>query len=245
MEKPYERLRQARIDAGFKSASAAARQFGWGDATYRHHENGTRAYGIDQAQTYGAAFKVSAIWLLDIGPSARESWRVPLGKFYTEVAYPELTYREGLEDLVELAHEALGMRFVVELDVSINNTEVRRGGDGKLLFHIIGPEMVGVPDEKFDSGFLFFMRAPLLSSKPSVNAGDLILVDGEYGEINSRPELLVIRNTDVEDVVVGWVMQREDGQGVVLPDGSGRPPLIVDKEKGGIIGRVLWVGHHV
>ncbi|WP_157218697.1 helix-turn-helix domain-containing protein [Flavisphingomonas formosensis] len=245
MEKPFERLRQARIEAGFKSASAAARKFGWGDATYRHHENGTRAYGIDQAQMYGEAFGVSPIWLLDIGPSARESWRVPVGKFFTEVVYPELTYREGLEELLELAGRSFGMSFVIELDVGVRSMEVKRKESGDIVFHIVSPETLSIPEEKFKNGFLFFMRAPVLSSKPAVHAGDLVLVDGEYGEVNARPELLVVRNAEVEDIVIGWVTQREDGQGVILSDGSGRPALTVSAEDGGIIGKVLWVGHRL
>lgn len=59
-----KRLRQARIDAGHASASAAANARGWEVGTYRHHENGTRNYGVDQAILYGEAFRVSADWLL-------------------------------------------------------------------------------------------------------------------------------------------------------------------------------------
>lgn len=58
------RLRQAREKAGFESASAAAAKFGWGEAGYRHHENGTRGFGLDAAKKYGRAFKVKPGWLL-------------------------------------------------------------------------------------------------------------------------------------------------------------------------------------
>lgn len=61
-----ERLKQARIDAGYTSASEAAQRFGWGEAGYRHHENGTRDYGPDAAKRYGRAFGVKPGWLLGL-----------------------------------------------------------------------------------------------------------------------------------------------------------------------------------
>lgn len=65
-----DRLRQARIAAGFTSASEAAQRFGWGEASYRHHENATRNYGPDAAKRYGRAFKVKPAWLLGLDPSS-------------------------------------------------------------------------------------------------------------------------------------------------------------------------------
>lgn len=61
---PWERLRQAREKAGYDSASAAARAFGWPEARYRHHENGQRNFKRDAAVTYGRAFKVALEWLM-------------------------------------------------------------------------------------------------------------------------------------------------------------------------------------
>lgn len=58
------RLRAARKKAGFDSAQAAAEAFRWGVAGYRHHENGTRGFGLDAAKKYGRAFRVKPGWLL-------------------------------------------------------------------------------------------------------------------------------------------------------------------------------------
>jgi SOS-response transcriptional repressor LexA len=63
-EMKADRLRQARIKAGYESAVDAADAFGWGVAGYRHHENGTRGYGPDAAKKYARAFRVKAGWLL-------------------------------------------------------------------------------------------------------------------------------------------------------------------------------------
>lgn len=59
-----ERLRQARISAGYKKAQDAIDAFGWQAGTYRHHENGTRSFDVDAAKRYGRAFKINPGWLL-------------------------------------------------------------------------------------------------------------------------------------------------------------------------------------
>lgn len=64
VEQKAERLRSARIKAGYGSAAEAADAFGWGVAGYRHHENGTRGFGADAARKYARAFRVKPGWLL-------------------------------------------------------------------------------------------------------------------------------------------------------------------------------------
>lgn len=59
-----ERLRLARIKAGYASAADACRAFGWSEGTYRHHDNGTRGFGADAAKRYGRAFKVKPGYLM-------------------------------------------------------------------------------------------------------------------------------------------------------------------------------------
>lgn len=67
---PPQRLREARIKAGFKSAADAARRHGWRTPTYSAHENGTRNLSRENAATYAAAFAVDPAWLL-FGDSTR------------------------------------------------------------------------------------------------------------------------------------------------------------------------------
>lgn len=59
-----ERLRKARMDAGFKSASEAARRFGWLPSTYLAHENGQNGLKPDVAITYAEKFGIDPGWLL-------------------------------------------------------------------------------------------------------------------------------------------------------------------------------------
>lgn len=59
-----DRLRTARIKAGYDSAAEAARAFGWEVPAYRHHENGTRGITVEAAKRYARAFRVNPGWLL-------------------------------------------------------------------------------------------------------------------------------------------------------------------------------------
>lgn len=64
-----ERLRQARIAAGFRSSASAAEALGMKPGTYNAHERagqpGARDYDPDQAMTYSRKFKVDVSWLLN------------------------------------------------------------------------------------------------------------------------------------------------------------------------------------
>lgn len=59
-----ERLKQARIDAGFDSAAAFARAIGISPVTYRAHENGQNGYDANDAQIYARKLGKTAAWLL-------------------------------------------------------------------------------------------------------------------------------------------------------------------------------------
>ncbi len=60
-----DRLRQARLAAGFEGPSEAAERFGWSKNTYKSNENGNATYSFKKAKEYAAAFKVRAEWLYD------------------------------------------------------------------------------------------------------------------------------------------------------------------------------------
>ncbi|TNF19167.1 MAG: XRE family transcriptional regulator [Rhodobacteraceae bacterium] len=61
---PHERLRQARINAGFATVADAAKAFGWKYPTYAGHENGHRGMKTHDVKKYADAFKVTEVWLL-------------------------------------------------------------------------------------------------------------------------------------------------------------------------------------
>lgn len=59
-----ERLKFARQQAGFRTATEAAESLGVGAPTYTHHENGTRAPRNDDLAHYARRFRVTTDWLL-------------------------------------------------------------------------------------------------------------------------------------------------------------------------------------
>lgn len=62
MSEPHNRLREARLKAGYESAADAARAFGWKEVTYRAHESEGR--GVDKSlEKYAKAFGVMPEWL--------------------------------------------------------------------------------------------------------------------------------------------------------------------------------------
>ena len=59
-----ERLKDARLKAGFRSAAEAAERFGWVSSTYSSHENGTRGVKPDDVKKYALAFRSDPCYLL-------------------------------------------------------------------------------------------------------------------------------------------------------------------------------------
>lgn len=72
MGERHDRLRQARIAAGFQRATDAAERFGWGKNTYKSNENGNAPFSFKKAKEYADAFGVRAEWLYDAAGAMRE-----------------------------------------------------------------------------------------------------------------------------------------------------------------------------
>src|SRR5262245_15858893 len=59
-----ERLQKARRSAGYRTATDAARAFGWNENTYRSAENGSRPPSKTNIITYAKAYGVTVDWLM-------------------------------------------------------------------------------------------------------------------------------------------------------------------------------------
>lgn len=91
-----ERLRKARMAAGFKSAKAAADRMGISGSTYAAHENGQNEFDATAAAIYGRAFGVTASWLLTgegAGPVERTPPPTPAPQ---GLDVPEIRVRGGM-----------------------------------------------------------------------------------------------------------------------------------------------------
>lgn len=58
-----DRLREARINAGYPSANHASISLGWSVKIYFQHEEGLKSFDLHTAKKYGKAFKVSSDYL--------------------------------------------------------------------------------------------------------------------------------------------------------------------------------------
>jgi hypothetical protein len=69
MTDPAERLRIARLRAGYQTGKQAAEALGFPVSTYLSHENGSRGISAKRAVTYARKYKVREQWLLyGVGP---------------------------------------------------------------------------------------------------------------------------------------------------------------------------------
>lgn len=64
MKDSHDRLREARLAAGFSSIAEAARRKNLHKQNLADHEAGRRGIGAEHAQDYGRAFKVRPEWIL-------------------------------------------------------------------------------------------------------------------------------------------------------------------------------------
>ena len=71
METAAERLRAARVAAGYDSIASAARAFGFHKQNLADHEAGRRGIDVDAADRYAKAFRVDPAWLL-LGGATRK-----------------------------------------------------------------------------------------------------------------------------------------------------------------------------
>lgn len=80
MSTPSERLRRARKDAGYSTATEFAEAVGVSRNTYLQHENGTRAFDAQAAATYARRLKQTPEFLLyDRRPTPRTDLREIVG----------------------------------------------------------------------------------------------------------------------------------------------------------------------
>lgn len=117
----HSRLKQARIDAGYDTASDAARAFGWTVSSYLGYENGDRQPGKDTARKIAEAYRISLDWLLTgRGTAGRKSTLTIMGRIGAGAeidAGVEQVPEEGLYDIeatIPLPDGAIGFEVVGE-----------------------------------------------------------------------------------------------------------------------------------
>lgn len=127
---PFERLKSARIAAGFKTAISAAESLGVNPRTYTAHENGNRSFGREQAAHYARRFKTTPEFLLfgkeqpPISNGSNTDGETVLnGEVLNSILNNPLTHEPGTLD-AELFSEALKQALKLESEIL--------GGNGTL-----------------------------------------------------------------------------------------------------------------
>lgn len=183
MDTPGERLRRARLAKRYETATDAAEAFGWNEATYRSHENGTRGIKPPMAARYGKALGVEASWIL-FGSGAPPQVAPASPSFY------EPQPNAIIEGPAQLPAPTR-IRDIEELGVTM-------GGDGEddSVFALNGQviDRVMRPQGLLNRKNVFALRVASTSMSPKFEEGDRIYVEqmdtpaiGDYIVIELKP----------------------------------------------------------
>lgn len=93
MNAQSDRLREARIKAGFTSAAKAAEALGVAPSTYRAHENGQNDFDLDQARIYGKRLGIDPFWLM-AGVEQSDTYKTGIRSRSHDPAAPEADLSE-------------------------------------------------------------------------------------------------------------------------------------------------------
>lgn len=185
MTDPATKLRQLRIAAGFESAAAAARRYGWPLNTYKSHENGMRPISKKAAVKYANAYKVLAGWLLyDSGP------KIATHQGVQEVYKGELISETIPEDRTLIGQKGLAPRQIPRLswEIMANMTNIAQAIADATDFYLVPADdklpvlsfALKMPDDSMlatSGGGDSFRRGDdlIFSPQSPVSPGDYIL----------------------------------------------------------------------
>lgn len=218
MDEISSRLRQARTDAGFGDASAAAKAFGFTYPTYAGHENGSRGLKRDALTRYARAFNVSLEWLMTgRGAKSRKSsdWQID-GEPYLPVPMYDIRAAAGAGALVEdgepTAHQVFREGFLRGL--------TRASMDQLSVIQVSGDSMW-----------------------ETLHDGDAVLVDRSVTKI-ARDGIYILM-FDGELLVKRCQRDLSDGAVLIMSDNPRYQTVKVPAKRAEqlrVIGRVVWIG---
>jgi phage repressor protein C with HTH and peptisase S24 domain len=222
MTSKSERLKQARMAAGFENATEAAERFGWKPPTYLGHENGSRGFSADTAAAYGAAFRVRPAWLL-FGTGE------PGGASHLPVA--QVGFAEQVPDPVLVpvyaVHASAGPGAINETEDIAVKLAFPRG----YLRHLTrsATENLAIIGVKGDSMI------------PTLKDDDVVMLDMTKTDL-SYDGLFVIR--DGGDALLVKRIGRASRRGyiMIISDNPHVPPVERAQSEIEVIGKVIWRG---
>jgi len=192
---PNERLKQARITAGYGTATDAAEALGVSRATYIGHENGQRGFRADAAEKYGRKFRVRAGWLMtgeepmSKSTDRPELTRVPLDQWDPSAPDAEIDQ--------DVAGYSPAHQYTPRIEGGRPEIDVRAGagegatGDTATIAMSAGESIVGhavlnewvLPSAFYrhelhaTPGAIIFMQVLGDSMWPTLQSGDRVIID--------------------------------------------------------------------
>lgn len=245
---PHDRLRDARLAAGFKSMSAAASALGVTSSTYRAHENGQNDFDTEQAENYARKFRVSASYLLlGIDKDNRELQRISeeeLGEvtpFVPSGEYPGVsTIRAyqgstpGASPDIDVSAGAgpggLPLPAVLPHGGVIFSSESVRG-------EIVLPEYLLSEFTRTAAERVHWIKVRGDSMEPSLLPGDRVMVDTTDTSI-AQGGIFVLRDPDGE-IIVKRLHKLAGGIVDLISDNPKQGDRQVELSEIAVIGRVV------
>jgi phage repressor protein C with HTH and peptisase S24 domain len=222
MDSIADRLRRARQQAGFATATDAALRHGWNPNTYKSHENGTRGLRGTAPERYAHAFGVSPAWLQfgatpDDRGLVRNEPGAPSGFAEDPAAVaadPESRPPPPSRSDVPLDQPPQTEGLVGARDLPVYGSALG-GPDGEMIVSFEPIEWVRrpAPLEGVNGGFGFYMIGESMS--PAFEPGDMILCHPTRPPFAGQDVLVIRRLDGVQHALVKRLV-RIDGGGLRL-----------------------------
>lgn len=195
MDSPAERLKKSRIDAGYETATDAARAMGVKPPTYLGHENGSTGLRRGAAIRYAKFYGVSLDWLLTGTGTSGLTIKIPVICYIGAGAevHPIDDHPRG--EGIEKVDPPQGITGCVALKIRGESMHPLR--DGWLLFY--QKKQDGVPDDCL--GQLCVVQ---------VKDGPLLVKELRRGSKKKRFTLISWNASPREDIEVEWAAKIVD-----------------------------------
>lgn len=231
---PHERLKEARIESGFRTGTEAANAMGITVATYNAHENGHRGLTVRSADRYAKFFSVRPSWLL----TGEEPKR------YQPV--DDIVMQEIEDDNDRWGRYYPGKKYInraagVVPEIDAYNTEPQSDESyGVVASWGLPPDFVNNV-LKAGSNDIYVLGAPDDAMSPTIKAADRVIVDGAvrayrgdgFYVLKDRDHQLHIRR------ITKLVVPGEKGEDIALSTDQPPAAMLVWFTDINIVGKVI------
>lgn len=218
-----ERLKKARVAAGYANAADFAKLMKIHPTTYRAYEAGQNGFA-KLAYRFADKLDVPVKWLLEGGPDQRRAVE-PQG-----------------DDLEQTAKE-LGLALVPQLELGYSMgggsifTDYRHTGVVPFQRDWLRGLMRG------GFGDLFVARGEGDSMQPTMLDGDIVLIDTAQKDITQQDRIWAISYGDLG--MIKRVRRLPGGTYRILSDNSAVEPFDAADGEMYVVGRVIWIGRRM